>query len=85
MVGFNFYAAQALADGDSLLAERMAVAYQVKLAHEPAGVIRKSVVAFFEFVSLFNYGCRNNQVVVFELPDGFVVVQDDIRVEHVYL
>ena len=82
VVGLDLDVAAATPERDAPRAEGLVVRQFIDFAHEPARVETQCVVAFLEFVEFLDDGDRNHQVVVLELPDGLVVVEDDVRVQH---
>ena len=82
VVGLHFYKAQVLAYGQTFLSEGLAVGDLVQVPEEMAGIVRQRIVALLELVEFFHHGDGNHEVIVPETPDGFVIVQRDVGVQH---
>ena len=80
VVGLQLDETQAFAQRVAPLAVGFAVHQLVHLAHEGTGVEAEGVVALLELVQFLHHGHGNHNVVVLELPDGGVVVQDNVGV-----
>ena len=80
MVGLYLYHPGVFANLHSLGAEKTSFGEFVDVAQEAPGVECERIGALLEFVEFFDYGYRDHQVVLLEFVDGFVVVQDDVRV-----
>ena len=84
VVGLHLDAAHPGADGNALGTQFVPVDDGADFPHKGAGVETKGVVTLLELVKFFNDGHGDYNVIVLELPDGIVVVQDDVGVQYEY-
>ena len=56
----------------------------VYVPYEFPGIVVYGVVAFLEFVQLFQYGNRNNKVILLKVINRIIIVEDDIGVQYEY-
>ena len=69
----------------SVPAEFISVRETVRLPHEFPCVEAQGVMAFLEFVQLFQDSYRYDYVIFLKVMYGLVVMQDDVRVQNEYL
>lgn len=84
VVRLHLYPSQPRSYGKPVATEVLSLGDAVYVAHEAPGIVRQRIVALLELVKFLNYGYRDYQIVVLELAYSFVVVEDNICIQHEY-